>query len=59
MTGLILAGVEPLAAVRTQLALMYVILAGVVIAASVTALGTLARLTTPDDRLVRVARAAG
>lgn len=58
MTGLILAGVEPLAAVRTQLALMYVILAGVVIAASITAVGTLARLTTPDDRLVQVARAA-
>lgn len=56
MTGLILAGVEPLAAVRTQLALMYVILAGVVIAASVTGLGTLARLTTSDDRLLRVAR---
>jgi putative ABC transport system permease protein len=56
MTGLILAGVEPFAAVRTQLALMYVILAGVVIAASITGLGTLARLTTSDNRLVRVSR---
>lgn len=56
MTGLLLAGVEPLTAVRAQLALMYVILAGVVIAASVTAYGTLSRLTTPDERLVRVPR---
>lgn len=56
MTGLILAGADPLDAVRTQLALMYVILAGVVIAASTTVLGTLRRLTTADDRLVEVAR---
>ncbi|CAB4750703.1 MAG: hypothetical protein F2694_05965 [Actinobacteria bacterium] len=56
MTGLILAGVEPFAAVRTQLALMYVILAGVVIAASITGVGTLARLTTSDNRLIKVAR---
>lgn len=58
MTGLILAGVDPLEAVRAQLALMYVILAGVVIAATATGLGTLARLATPDQRLVRVARRA-
>lgn len=58
MTGLLLAGVEPLTAVRAQLALMYVILAGVVIAASVTAYGTLSRLTTADERLVRVARSS-
>ena len=56
MTGLILAGADPLDAVRTQLALMYVILAGVVIAATTTGLGTLARLSTSDDRLVDVAR---
>lgn len=56
MTGLILAGVDPLDAVRAQLALMYVILAGVVIAAVVTGLGTLSRLTTPDQRLRYVAR---
>ena len=56
MTGLILAGVDPFAAVRTQLALMYVILAGVVISASITGIGTLARLTTSDNRLVMVAR---
>jgi putative ABC transport system permease protein len=56
MTGLILAGVEPLEAVRTQLALMYVILAGVVIAALTTGLGTLARLTTPAQTLRLIAR---
>jgi putative ABC transport system permease protein len=56
MTGLILAGVEPFAAVRTQLALMYVILAGVVIAASITGLGTLAKLSTRDNRILKLAR---
>jgi putative ABC transport system permease protein len=56
MTGLILAGVAPLEAVRAQLALMYVILAGVVIAATVTGLGTLGRLTTRDQRIVQLAR---
>jgi putative ABC transport system permease protein len=56
MTGLILAGVDPLEAVRTQLALMYVILAGVVIGSTTTGLGTLTRLTTPDERLVPVER---
>jgi putative ABC transport system permease protein len=56
MTGLILAGVDPLDAVRAQLVLMYVILAGVVIAAVVTALGTLRRLTTPAENLLLVAR---
>ncbi|MDV7356259.1 ABC transporter permease [Rhodococcus oxybenzonivorans] len=57
MTGLILAGVDPMEAVFAQLALMYVILAGVVIAVVVTGLGTLRRLTTADQRLVPVARA--
>jgi putative ABC transport system permease protein len=56
MTGLILAGVEPLDAVRTQLALMYVILAGVVIAAMTAGLGTLARLTTPAQTLLVIDR---
>jgi len=58
MTGLILAGVEPFAAVRTQLVLMYVILAGVVIAATISGLGTLARLTTSDNRVITVARSS-
>lgn len=56
MTGLILAGVDPLDAVRTQLALMYVILAGVVIAAVTTGLGTLTRLTTPAQTLIALPR---
>lgn len=56
MTGLILGGAEPWDAVRTQLALMYVILAGVVIAAMTSGLGTLRRLSTADDRLVEIDR---
>jgi len=56
MTGLILAGVEPLEAVRVQLALMYVILAGVVTAGTLMALGTVDRLTTGDQRLRTVRR---
>ncbi len=58
MTGLILAGADPLDAVRTQLALMYVILAGVVIGATTTAVGTLARLTTADARILPLERTA-
>lgn len=57
MTGLILAGTDPWEAVATQLALMYVILAGVVIAAVVTGVGTLRALTTPEQTLVRLTRA--
>ena len=56
MTGLILAGVEPLEAVRTQLALMYVILAEVVVAALTTGLGTLRQLTTSDQTLLALER---
>lgn len=56
MTGLIIAGTPPLEAVRAQLALMYVILAGVVIAATTTGLGTLAHLTEPDQRIVHLDR---
>ncbi|MGE3619246.1 MAG: ABC transporter permease [Acidimicrobiia bacterium] len=56
MTGLILAGVDPADAVRAQLALMYVILAGVVIGAVVTGLGTLRRLTTPHHGIRELAR---
>ena len=57
MTGLILAGVDPLDAVRAQLALMYVILAGVVIAAVITGLGTLA-VSPPPTRRSATCRAA-
>jgi putative ABC transport system permease protein len=56
MTGLILAGMDPLEAVATQLALMYVILAGVVIAAVITRIGTLRALTTPGQTLAQLAR---
>lgn len=56
MTGLILAGMDPLEAVATQLALMYVILAGVVIAAVITGIRTLRALTTPEQTLVQLTR---
>ena len=56
MTGLIIAGVEPMDAVRTQLALMYVILAGVAITAITTVLGAARQLLTADNRLLPVAR---
>lgn len=56
MTGLILAGVDPLEAVRVQLALMYVILAGVAITTIGTVLGASRRIMTADDRLLPIAR---
>jgi putative ABC transport system permease protein len=56
MTGLILAGVQPLDAVRVQLALMYVILGAVATTTSVTVLLGIRQLFTPDHRLVPVAR---
>jgi putative ABC transport system permease protein len=56
MTGLILAGVDPLDAVRVQLALLYVILGAVTTTASVIALLGARRLFTADHRLVPLAR---
>jgi putative ABC transport system permease protein len=56
MTGLILAGVKPLDAVRVQLALLYVILGAVTTTATVVALLGSRRLFTPDHRLVPLAR---
>ena len=56
MTGLILAGVDPLDAVLVQLALMYVILGAVVTTTTVTALLAARRLRTADHRLVPLAR---
>lgn len=56
MTGLILAGVDPLDAVLVQLALMYVILGGVVTTTTVTTLLAVRRLLTPDHRLLPLAR---
>jgi len=56
MTGLILAGVDPLDAVLVQLALMYLILGGVVTTTVVTALGAVRKLFTADHRLVALPR---
>jgi putative ABC transport system permease protein len=56
MTGLILAGVDPLDAVRVQLAIMYVILGSVATTTTtITLLGT-RRLFTADHRLRPLAR---
>jgi putative ABC transport system permease protein len=56
MTGLILAGVDPLDAVLVQLALMYLILGAVVVVSAVVVLGVARRLFTSDHRLVPLAR---
>jgi putative ABC transport system permease protein len=58
MTGLVLAGVDPVDAVLVQLALMLLILGGVAIVATVTALGAAQRLFTPDERLIPLLREA-
>lgn len=54
MTGLILAGVDPIDAVRVQAAVMYLILGSVATTTTVMALGIRRRLFTPDHRLRRV-----
>jgi UDP-glucose/iron transport system permease protein len=64
MTGLILAGVDPIDAVRVQAAVMYLILGSVATTTTVMALGIQRRLFTRDHRLVRLeapapARAVG
>jgi putative ABC transport system permease protein len=56
MTGLVLAGVDPLDAVLVQLALMLLILGGVATVSTVVTLGAGRRLFTPDDRLVPLLR---
>jgi putative ABC transport system permease protein len=56
MTGLILAGVDPVDAVLVQLALMYLILGAVATTTVVTALGAARRMFTPDHRLVALPR---
>jgi putative ABC transport system permease protein len=56
MTGLILAGVEPVDAVLVQLALMYLILGGTATTTAVTALGAVRQLFTPDHRLMALPR---
>lgn len=56
MTGLVLAGVDPVDAVRVQAAIMFLILGAVAINVVVIGTGVTRRLFTPDHRLVRVAR---
>ena len=51
MTGLILAGVDPVDAVQVQLAVLYLILGGVVTSVTVVAWGLSRRLFTADHRL--------
>jgi putative ABC transport system permease protein len=58
MTGLILAGVEPLDAVLVQIVVMYLILGATTVTTSVVALGLVRRLFTRDHRLVRLPRPA-
>jgi putative ABC transport system permease protein len=58
MTGLILAGVDPVDAVLVQVAIMYLILGSVATTVTVMGLGLTRRLFTADHRLVRLPRAA-
>lgn len=58
MTGLILAGVDPLDAVRVQAAVMYLVLGSVATTTAVVALGVSRRLFTHDHRLMRIERVA-
>jgi putative ABC transport system permease protein len=52
MTGLILAGVDPIDAVQIQAAVMFMILGGAATTTAVVALGVRRRLFTHDQRLV-------
>ena len=58
MTGLILAGVDPLDAVQVQAAVMFVVLGSAATTTAVVALGIQRRLFTRDHRLVRLPRSA-
>ena len=58
MTGLLLAGVEPLDAVRVQAAVMFLVLGAVATTTVVVGLGVTKRLFTPDHRLVALDRPA-
>ncbi len=59
MTGLILAGVDPVDAVRVQAAIMFLILGAVAINVVVVGTGVTRRLFTDDHRLIRVTRTQG
>ncbi len=56
MVGLILAGAEPIDAVKVQAAVMYMILGAVATTTTVIAIGLGRRLVTPDLRLRRIDR---
>ena len=56
MTGMLLAGASPSAAIRLQLVVMYMLLAGNAFAALVAGWLTVGRLFTPDHQLVRSLR---
>lgn len=58
MTGLILAGADPVDAVRAQAAIMFLVLAAVATTTSTLAVGVARRLFTADHRLVRLPRPA-
>jgi len=58
MTGLILAGTDPVKAVLVQAAVMYLVLGSAATTTTVVALGVTRRLFTRDHRLVPMARPA-
>ena len=58
MTGLILAGADPVDTVAAQLAIMYLILGAVAITTTVVALGLRYQLFTKDSRLVTLSKPA-
>lgn len=58
MTGLILAGVDPVDAVLVQIVVMYLVLGSAATTTVVVALGLQRRLFTADHRLVRLTRPA-
>lgn len=58
MTGLILAGVDPVDAVMVQAAIMYLILGAVATTSVVVGLGSIRQLFTSDHRLARLDRNA-
>ena len=56
MVGLILAGADPITAVKVQMAVMYLILGAVATTTAVTGLGVTRQLFTSDHRLRRLER---
>ena len=54
MTGLILAGVDPIEAVRVQIVVMYLVLGSVAVSSITVALGLSRTLFTPDQRAIHL-----